>query len=89
MAPTLSFRRRRGVAPSTFVPSSTSMPALPLDSPCIEDKDVSLHDANLRSRKRKVIDKGDDIPVVINLLGTSPEAVDHGLVVMPAEGMQG
>lgn len=86
ITPTPPFRRRRGVTPSTFSPSLTYIPILTLDPPCIEDEEVSPHDADLRPGKMKVVDEGDGVPVVVNLSGTSPKAVEHGPALTLAEG---
>lgn len=81
-----SFKRRRVVASSTPAPSSTSTHVLPLAPPCIEDEEVSLHDGDLRPSKRKAIDGGDGVPVVVDLSEISPEVVVQDVMVTLAEG---
>lgn len=63
-----SFRRRRVTTPSASTPILAVVPIPPSVSLFIEDNEVFPHDANLRPRKRKVVDIEEGVSAVIDLL---------------------
>lgn len=67
VVPTPSCRRRRVAASSIPASVSTVVPVLSLDPSYIEDEEVSLHDTNLRPRKKKAVDTGADVLVAVAL----------------------
>lgn len=89
LAPTPSFRRRRGVSSSAPAPISTAVPAFPLVPSYVEDEEVSPHGTDLGPRKRRAVDGGASVLVAVYLPDVSPEVVLQDTMMTLAEGGAG
>nr|XP_009788764.1 PREDICTED: uncharacterized protein LOC104236526 [Nicotiana sylvestris] len=85
LALTPSFRRR-GVASSTPAAVSTTMSVLPSALSRVDDDEVSPRGTDLRPRKRRAVDGGAGVPVVVNLSEVSSEVEVQDVVTTSAEG---
>lgn len=84
LAPTSSFRRRRGATSSTHASISITAPALPLALFHVEDEDISSCGADLRPQKRKAVDMGAGAPTTVDLF--EDEVVVQEIMTILIEG---
>lgn len=70
---------------SISAPISTVTTALPLAPSYVEDEEISPCNADLRPRKRRVVEEGAGAPLAVDLSKVSPKFVVQDTVMMLVE----